>query len=157
MELLIYNKMAFYQQNLPILRIHQNYPCAAYKYDSPYRNGHLRCSHITYTIWPISVFFNGMISWSFSVNLVIDECHITPLMISQHWFRWWLGAVRQRAITWANFDLDLCCHMASLGHDKWTRYAAVCVSVIKSHRTLWLWLLIHALDIRHCDSMVHHA
>ena len=40
------------------------------------------------------------------------------LMISQHWFRWWLGAVRQQAITWANVDPDLCCHMASLGHSE---------------------------------------
>ena len=24
-------------------------------------------------------------------------------VISQHWFMWWLGAVRQQAITWANF------------------------------------------------------
>ena len=44
-----------------------------------------------------------------------DECHKTLLMISQHWFRWWLGAVRQQAITWASVDQDLQCHMASLG------------------------------------------
>ena len=36
-------------------------------------------------------------------------------MISQHWFRKWLGAVRQQAITWADVDPDLCRHMASLG------------------------------------------
>ena len=36
-------------------------------------------------------------------------------MISQHWFRWWLGAVRQQAITWAHVDPDLCRQMASLG------------------------------------------
>ena len=29
-----------------------------------------------------------------------------------------LGAVRQQAITWANVDPDLCCHMASLGHNE---------------------------------------
>ena len=39
------------------------------------------------------------------------------LMISQHWFKYWLGAVRQQAITWANVDSDLCRHMASLGHN----------------------------------------
>ena len=39
-------------------------------------------------------------------------------MISQHWFRWWLGAVRQQAITWANVDPNLCRHMASLGPDE---------------------------------------
>ena len=39
-------------------------------------------------------------------------------MISQHWFRQWLGAVRQQAITWANVDPDLCRHMMSLGHNE---------------------------------------
>ena len=29
-------------------------------------------------------------------------------------------AVRQQAITWANVDPDLCCHMASLGHNELT-------------------------------------
>ena len=38
----------------------------------------------------------------------------TPLMTSQHWFRQWLGAVRQQASAWANVDPDLCCQMASL-------------------------------------------
>ena len=36
-------------------------------------------------------------------------------MITQHWCRLWLGAIRQQAITWANVDPDLCHHMASLG------------------------------------------
>ena len=40
------------------------------------------------------------------------------LMISQHWCRWWLGAVRQQAITWANVDPVLCRHMASIGHNE---------------------------------------
>ena len=48
------------------------------------------------------------------VNLALDECHSTLLMISQHWFREWLGAISQQAITWANVDPDLCRHMASL-------------------------------------------
>ena len=39
-------------------------------------------------------------------------------MISQHWFRLWLGAVRQQAITWANVDPVLWRHMASLGPDE---------------------------------------
>ena len=33
-----------------------------------------------------------------------DSKHKTSLMISRHWFRWWLGAVRQQAITWTNVD-----------------------------------------------------
>ena len=36
----------------------------------------------------------------------------------QHWFRLWLGAVRQQAITWANDDPDLWCHVLSLGHNE---------------------------------------
>ena len=51
-------------------------------------------------------------------KLLSDECHWTLLTISQHWFRWWLGAVRQQAITWANVDLDLYYHMVLLGHNE---------------------------------------
>ena len=43
-------------------------------------------------------------------------CHWTLLMISQHWFREWLGTTRQ-AITWASIDPDLCGYMAPLGHN----------------------------------------
>ena len=39
-------------------------------------------------------------------------------MISQHWFRWWLDAISQQAIAWANVDLDLCHHMISLRHNE---------------------------------------
>ena len=49
------------------------------------------------------------------VKLPLDKCHLTLPMISQHWFRWWLGGVRQQAITWASVDPDICSHMASLG------------------------------------------
>ena len=44
----------------------------------------------------------------------------TSQVISQHWFRLWLGAVRQQAITWANVDSDHCRHMAPLGHNELT-------------------------------------
>ena len=43
-----------------------------------------------------------------------------PIFSSQHWFRLWLGAVRQQAITWANVDQCLCRHMASLGANELT-------------------------------------
>ena len=49
-----------------------------------------------------------------------DECHRILLMISQDWFRYWLGAVRQEAITWANVDSVPCRLMASLGHNELT-------------------------------------
>ena len=58
-----------------------------------------------------------MVGTSLMKNLP-GECLWTSLMISQHWFRWWLGVVRQQAITWANVDPDLCHHMVSLGHNE---------------------------------------
>ena len=57
------------------------------------------------------------ISGAFLVKLPSDECHNTLLMISQHWFRWWLGAVNQQAITWSNVDPDLGHYLISLSHD----------------------------------------
>ena len=57
-------------------------------------------------------------SWSLTVKLLSDECHRTSLMINQHRFRLWFGAIRHQTITWANVDPDLCCHMASLSHNE---------------------------------------
>ena len=39
-------------------------------------------------------------------------------MISQHWFSWWLGAIRQQALTWANANPDLCHHT----RPQWVNY-----------------------------------
>ena len=33
-----------------------------------------------------------------------------------------LGTLRQQAITWANVDPNLCCHMASLGNNELKAY-----------------------------------
>ena len=57
-------------------------------------------------------------SWVLLMKLFSGECHRIPLMISQHWFRWWLGAIRHQAITWANVDPVLYHHMASFGHSE---------------------------------------
>ena len=43
-------------------------------------------------------------------------CQRTLLTISQHWFRYMLCVVSQRAITWTNADQVFWRHMASLGH-----------------------------------------
>ena len=81
------------------------------------------------------------------VKLLSDGCHWTSL-ISQHWFREWLGAVRQQAITWANVEPDLCRHMASLGHNElnksfqWgSKYARglVVLNKINKDRIAHLW------------------
>ena len=61
--------------------------------------------------------------------------HRIPWLISQHWFRWWLGAVRQQAITWANVDPDLWCHMVPLSHNgltHWGRVMPICISKLPS-------------------------
>ena len=44
------------------------------------------------------------------------RCQWTLQMISQHWFRYWLGASRHQANTWTNFDQVLWRIMVSLGH-----------------------------------------
>ena len=61
---------------------------------------------------------NSMISLLHSGKLFSCECHRTPMMICRHWFRYWLGAVRQQAITWIIADPDLHSHMAPLGSNE---------------------------------------
>ena len=46
--------------------------------------------------------------------------NFTMVMRSQNWFKLWLVAMKQQAITWANVDPDLFGHMASLGHKELT-------------------------------------
>ena len=73
--------------------------------------------------------FLKLILWidilSYSCEILVKfsgECHRTPVMINQHRFRYWLGAVRQQAITWTTVDPDLCHHKASLGHNELTSH-----------------------------------
>ena len=63
----------------------------------------------------ISNSFYELISWLVLAKLVSGECHRTQQMASQHWFREWLGDIRQQAITWANVDRVWRRHMASPG------------------------------------------
>ena len=50
------------------------------------------------------------------VKLPPGDCESVYVMISNYWFRKWLGAARQHAITWANVGRVLCRHVASLCH-----------------------------------------
>ena len=50
---------------------------------------------------------------SISCEIYSDECQKTSLLVSQHSSMWWLGAVRQQADSWTNFNTDLCHHMTS--------------------------------------------
>ena len=70
------------------------------------------------------IFHIGIFKSFFILSSV--ECHGTIQMVSQHWFRQRLGAVRQQAITWANVDQDICRLMASLGHNNETYQKISC-------------------------------
>ena len=76
-----------------------------------------------------------------TVKLLSCECHRKPLMISQHWFGYWLGALNssQQAITRVNNDPDLRHHMASLGQ---IAFRPKCISPKQTVQikinTLWL-------------------
>ena len=59
------------------------------------------------------------------MKLSSSECHKILSIRSQHWFRYWLGAIRHQAITWANVDPDLCHHMVVLGHN-WVKCSINC-------------------------------
>ena len=55
------------------------------------------------------------------LSLPAHLAHVLGWMVinlSQHWFRLWLGAVRQQAVTWTYVDPDLCHQMASLGQSE---------------------------------------
>ena len=58
-----------------------------------------------------------IIVWGLAVKLLSCEPHGASLMRSQHWYRYWLVAVRQQAIIWTNADPDLW-HLASLCHNE---------------------------------------
>ena len=58
----------------------------------------------------------GLISWVFKSTWPCNECQRTWLMLSQHWFRLQVGAVKQQAITWTNVDPVPCHHKVSPGH-----------------------------------------
>ena len=63
------------------------------------------------------------------VKSPLVECHCTLLMICEHGFRYWLGAVRQQVITWANvhsvpyivylYSLSILDNENCTGYPKW--------------------------------------
>ena len=53
------------------------------------------------------------------MKFLSSECYRTPLMASQHGFRWWLGTARQQAITWANVEPVFHHCMVSQFHNGW--------------------------------------
>ena len=65
-----------------------------------------------------------------SMDLTDDKSTLVQVMV---------GAVRQHAITWANIDLDLCRHMASLGLNELTHLpmATICRLHFEMHFHEW--------------------
>ena len=78
----------------------------------------------TLTHWPLwwflSQFQLSMAEVSY-VKLPSDDSNWALLMISQHWFRWHLGAIRQQAITRVKVDPDLCCYMFVANRPQWVK------------------------------------
>ena len=42
------------------------------------------------------------------------------IIVNEHEFKQWLGAIMQQVITWANVDQDLKRHLAPLSHNELT-------------------------------------
>ena len=82
------------------------------------------------------------------MKLLSGKCYRTSLMITQHWFRLWLVAIRQQAITWANVDPDLCRHLASLSLNELTSPRFKKYQQAK-------YLVIAVTSHEHCDISDH--
>ena len=66
-------------------------------------------------IFEINLLINGR---GIFCKIVLRWMSLDLLMKSQHWFRWWLGAVRHQAITWVNVDPELCHLTTSKGQSE---------------------------------------
>ena len=90
-----------------------------------------------------------IVAWAFGVKLFSGDWRRSLLMISQHWFRQWLGAVRQQAITWTSVDQDLQRHMASFGPSELTwwalRYPALCTISCMLYNIQPLYYIIYVV------------
>ena len=90
----------------------------------------------------------GLISWVFKQTL--EWMSRISWMVSQHWFRYCLSAIRQQVITWASVDQDLWRHIASLGHD------VVTLLVLVGSEYIWRTRSIPQLLISQGDHPKYH-
>ena len=91
------------------------------------RRGSLSSTVMNTVLWPPSCHgLNVFRVWSVQTfcelktipqKLLSGDCHRNPMMISQHWFNWWLGVNGIQVITCSNVDHYLDCCMASVGHN----------------------------------------
>ena len=83
------------------------------------------------SLWPgrcgcnLKLLISNSYQGHFPGKLPSSEHYKTTMMISHHWFNWWLCAVRQQAITPTNIDQVLWCQMAFLGHNELTHCGLV--------------------------------
>ena len=79
-------------------------------------------------------------------------------MRSQHWFRKWLDAIRQQAITWTNVDPELRCHMVSLGHNELNLLEGNALQSKKEQTPIpVLWLLFAISSHENSDIHQHFS
>ena len=91
-------------------------------------------------------------------------------MISQHWLRQWIGAVRQQAIAWSNIDQDLWFHVVSVGYNgtEWvnqylfvTTLSCLLFTTVLKHLIIWrlpgmyLQILNFNYDYQHLSSWIY--
>ena len=94
-----------------------------------------------------------LVSSKFPWKLPSVEYHRTSLMISQLWFRSWLGAIRQQlVIAWTNVDQVLCHHIAWIG---------VSIIIPPAQRSCWGGILVSLRpsvrpSVPHAVSALYH-
>ena len=121
-----------------------------------YRNSYLTSSGHTqrsqgFVVIRRRLFFDGT-----CVKLLQNRCNRTPLIICQHWYKWWLDVTGQQTITWTNVDSDLFRLTWSLGRDETTfpeiRWHS---GNHASHGTVFHYIITHApvqtTDLRGLD------
>ena len=113
-------------------------------------------------VWRIGGLFNSLVNgrcWRDFKNTLFDlvflivfsdpmmmpshECRWKLLMIIKHWFRLWLGAIRQQYISCANVHRDICRHIAPLGHNELTCTNAYSIFHAIIYNIKWQWLHIY--------------
>ena len=83
-----------------------------------------------------------LIYWPFRAELPSCDCHRSSLRASQHCFVWWLGAVRQQAITWSNVDHDHHGHVKSLGTNM-----LMINSLSLKDAMIWQWFWLTLVEV----------
>ena len=85
------------------------------------------------------------------IKLHSDSYHWASLKKSQHWYRLWLGAVRQQAMIWSKVDWDPCRHSASLSYDESMLLMLYTDYLTRQLLTMYVYqwyLYFHAINVR---------